>query len=131
MRTRPTAAILAGGVAKGAFEAGALQVLTAHGLTFSGIGAPSPGTLNASLHAPAIRSRRTSEAGAQLVRLWEQRATWTYAFRPSLPDALALRGLLSSRPVFDLLRSEVTPFATAALDPVSLRIVVAAINGLP
>ena len=131
MRTRPTAVILAGGVAKGAFEAGALEVLTAHGIAFSSIVATSSGALNGTLLAAAVRSRRTGEAGAQLVRLWEERATWTYAFRPSLPDALALRGLLSSRPVFDLLRSEVTPFASAALDPVSLRIVVAAINGLP
>src|SRR5437879_4895591 len=101
-RARPMAVILAGGIAKGAFEAGALEVLTARGLQIGSIVATSSGALNGALLAAGVRSGRAAEAGRRLVALWQDHASWWRIFRVSARDALGGRGLLSSEKVFEL-----------------------------
>lgn len=53
-----TALVLAGAVAKGAFQAGALQVPPPKGLGFPRVVAVSSRTLNGTYWAPAVRAGR-------------------------------------------------------------------------
>src|SRR5688572_9522505 len=87
-----TALILAGAVANGAFEAGAIDVLVKAGHSFRPIVAASSGGLNGTLFAAGIRSGKEPFAASELVRLWETSAGLTQAFNPSLRDLLAGRG---------------------------------------
>src|SRR4051812_44751881 len=64
-----TAVILAGAVAKGAFEAGALEVLAPHAeaLRITRLVGASAGSLNASVFAVGLRARAEREVAKKLV----------------------------------------------------------------
>ena len=125
-----TAVVLAGGVAKGAFEAGALDVLIERGVRPSQIVGASSGALNAAMLAAGVRARRARDATQRLVELWRDEASFMRFVHLSLRDLVEGSGLSDSKDVLALLREEVPRIATAALDPVQLRIVVAALEGV-
>jgi NTE family protein len=75
-RRRTVAVILAGAVAKGAFEAGALEVLASIDAQVVRIVAASSGALNGVVYAAAVRGRRERAGASELIELWRDRATW-------------------------------------------------------
>ena len=125
-----TAVVLAGGVAKGAFEAGALDALIERGVRLSQVVGASSGALNATLLAAGIRAGRARDATRRLVELWRDDARWMRFLHVSLRDLFARTGVSDSKDILQLLREEVPRIATAAVSPVRLRIVVAALQGV-
>ena len=125
-----TAVVLAGGVAKGAFEAGALDVLAEAGIDISQVVGASSGALNAAMLAGGIRAGRVASRTQRLMELWRDDAGWMKVFHFSLHDLVTRTGLSDSREILALLRREVPRIATAAVNPVRLRIVVAALRGV-
>jgi NTE family protein len=131
MKANPrTAIVLSGGVAKGAFEAGALEVLIDHGLRVSQVVGTSSGALNATMLAGAVRSGRERDAIKRLVTLWREDATWMHILHVTVREALEGRGLSDSKRILQLMRDELPPVLTAALHPVRLRIIVASLRGV-
>jgi NTE family protein len=128
-RNRKTALILAGGVAKGAFEAGALRIVAGLGLPISQIVGASSGALNAAIFAAGIRASREADAAERLAQLWQDDADWMHIFHFSLKNALEGYSLSDSTRVLQLLRSELPQIATAARKTVGLRIVVGVVRG--
>lgn len=103
MRLMPTALILAGAVAKGAFEAGVLSVLASKNVDITSIVATSAGALNGAIYAAGLRFERAREAADVIRQLWEEEARWSRIVRPSLSAMLRGRGLSSTRALQALL----------------------------
>jgi NTE family protein len=127
--TKSIALVLAGGVAKGAFEAGALDVLTTAPVRIKRIVAASSGALNATLLGASIRQGDARAGAARLAELWSQRASWTEFFDFSIGDLIAGRAVSSANRVMGLLREQVHALLTTGKNPISLRFVTAAIEG--
>jgi len=125
-----TALVLSGAVAKGAFEAGVLQVLTRQRLPIVSIVGASAGALNGALLAAGIRAGRAVEAADLLARLWDDRGTWANAVDLSARDILGGRGVSTSDKLGQLLRTSIEPFVGGA-HPIDLRIVLTAAGGDP
>lgn len=133
----PNALILAGAVAKGAFEAGALSVLATRGLQMHRIVSASAGSLNAVVYAAGVRVGRAKEAADSLVDLWSDYATWDHVFAPSLSGLLSGRGLSKTDKVRDLLERQLSrwlddpasPQDPSQRVPIELRIAVTLANG--
>jgi NTE family protein len=134
-RVMATALILAGAVAKGAFEAGALSVIAEQKFEIASLVATSAGALNATLYAAGLRYRRASLGAQVLHDLWRDKATWTGIVRPSLRGIFGGRGLSSAAGLEAVLSdglSRVVPSKLSELrDPaaVSLTLVATALNG--
>ncbi len=124
LRRRPgDALVLAGGVAKGAFAAGAVLALAQHlPLRVRRIVATSSGALSAVFLASAIRDGRDlAVAGAELTAIWRERATVAGTFAWS-PLGIAQRvGLSTNAKIVDLLRQYVRP--ARGRRPIDLRLV--------
>jgi NTE family protein len=131
MSTTPTALVLSGAVAKGAFEAGAIDVIAQHGIDVRRVVATSAGALNGSLLAAGIRAGRAEDAARMLIEHWLQRGTWGNAVELSLRDVACGRGLSTSGKLARLLRRSVEAFVPGAQRPISLTLVVAALRGDP
>ena len=117
------ALILAGGVAKGAFIAGAVLALAQTvPLRVRRIVATSSGALSAVLLAAAIRDGRgLGVAGAELAAIWREKATVAGAFDVS-PGGIASRtGFSTSAKLLALLRQYVRPARRRY--PIELRLV--------
>jgi predicted acylesterase/phospholipase RssA len=130
------ALVLAGGVAKGAFTAGALSVLSdpatkAHlGLDVARIVGASSGALNGVFYAAAIRSGTEAFAGQRLAQVWLDDATLRGAFDLSLRDLLGGTGLSTDSKLLALLRGHVLP-SPGGLQPIELRLVITNADGEP
>jgi NTE family protein len=126
----PTAVVLAGAVANGAFEAGALEVLAAQGTPVTRVLGTSSGALNAALFARFLLAGDPRAGAAALVHLWTTQATWWRVLRPSLRGIATLTGLSGQGGVLGLLRAHVQPVPEPRGD-VELSIVVTALKGRP
>lgn len=126
----PTALVLSGAVAKGAFEAGVLQVLARHRLPIVSIVGASAGALNGALFAAGIHAGRTVDAADLLARMWDERGTWGHAVDLSARDIARGRGASTSDKLRRLLRTSIETFAPGTR-PIDLRIVVTAAAGDP
>ena len=128
---RNVAVILAGAVAKGAFEAGALKVLAGKLAATDGrivrIVAASSGALNGTLLAAAAHGGNLLEGASQLADLWVREGSLFHAFHLNLGDIFRLEGLSDQRQLLDLLSSNVKPRPSGA--DIELRIVVTALRG--
>src|SRR5580692_1758806 len=91
--SRTAAVVLGGAAVKGAFEAAALAVIAARGITVRRIVAASSGTLNAAAFASGVRGRREIEASRELVEIWEHDASLCDAIHPNLCAILKGRGI--------------------------------------
>jgi NTE family protein len=91
-----TALVLAGAVAKGAFEAGVLSVLVERGVSIDAIVATSAGALNAAVFATGVRFGNTQLATEVLAALWADKAEWRHVISPTLRGILGWQGLSTS-----------------------------------
>ena len=125
------ALILGGAVVKGAFEAGALQVLAARkSVEVRRIVAASSGALNGTAFAAGVRDRREVEMSRKLVEVWEKEASLTGTLHPSLSAILGRRGFSDQKKLLRLLRRHVRPTAISDPAPIELHIVVAPLCGV-
>jgi predicted acylesterase/phospholipase RssA len=117
------ALVLAGGVAKGAFIAGAVLALAqSTPLRVRRIVATSSGALSAVFVASAIRDGRDlTVAGAELVALWREKATVAGAFDWSAGGIARRTGLSTSAKLLALMRQYVRP--ARGRRPIELRLV--------
>ncbi|HEY0467691.1 MAG TPA: patatin-like phospholipase family protein [Polyangiaceae bacterium] len=127
-----TALVLAGAVAKGAFEAGVLSVLAERGERISMLVATSAGSLNAALYATGVRFGREKRAAEVLQQLWAEQADWRHIVDFSLLDALGGRGLSSTAALQAIVERGMDSVAESA-EPafeVSVRLVTTVLGGL-
>ena len=126
--TNNMAVVLAGAVANGAFEAGALEVLAERGYPITRILGTSSGALNATLFSRYTLAGDQRAGAAALVTLWRTDATWWRVFRPSLTGIVTLTGFSTQEGLLSILRKNVQPVPVAAAD-VELCVVVTALRG--
>lgn len=126
-----TALVLAGAVAKGAFEAGVLSVLAERGERISMLVATSAGSLNAAVYATGVRFGREKRAAEVLQQLWVEQADWKHIVDFSFLDALGGRGLLSTAALQGIVERGMNSVAESA-EPafeVSARLVTTVLRG--
>jgi NTE family protein len=121
--------ILAGAVAKGAFEAGALQIFAESDVRVARIVAASSGALNGVAYASAVRGRREREGAAELVALWRDRAAWSDIVHVDLHALVRREGVSDLSHVRAILRRAVRPVEIADRAEVELRIILAPLDG--
>jgi predicted acylesterase/phospholipase RssA len=129
------ALVLAGAVAKGAFTAGALSVLSEPetqarlGIDVSRVVGASSGALNGVYYAAEIHAGREAYAGQRLAEMWIEDASLRGAFHISLGDIVRRLGFSSHEEIFELLRREIHP--TPARRAVQLRVIITNSAGEP
>ncbi len=129
----PTALVLAGAVAKGAFQAGVLEQIAQAKLSIVRIVAASAGALNAGVFAAGIRYGRIELATEILTETWVRDAHWWKFLRPSLSGVLR-GGLSSSREMATVVARALTHVVRGSTPPIAditLQLVVAALQGMP
>ncbi|MCX5748138.1 MAG: patatin-like phospholipase family protein [Proteobacteria bacterium] len=132
MRSRPRiAVVLAGAVAKGAFEAGVLQAIAETDVEIIRVVAASSGALNGTVLAAAVRSRDVVRGADMLAQLWRDRAEWNDVFHPSLADLLARRAVSDQTRIRALLKALIPPSNPADAAEINLRLLVAVLEGAP
>lgn len=132
-RGMSTALVLAGAVAKGAFEAGVLAVLAERDVRPSAIVATSAGSLNAALFATGLRFGRARQATDSLLKLWREEATWTSIVRPTLRGLVDHTGVSSTDALERIVLGGMNHIAQEPLQsaprPINLKLVTASLNG--
>ncbi len=125
-----SALILAGAVAKGAFEAGALSVLAKRAdLSIRRVVGASSGALNGAVFAAGVRTDQAVEAAAQMVEIWRDEASWRDVFTPNIKDIFQLRGAGTHGHVLGLMRSAREALRSIGTRPVELRLVLTNLTG--
>jgi NTE family protein len=128
-QTKRIAVVLAGAVAQGAFEAGAIRALVRADVEIVRIVAASSGALNGTVLASGLR-RREAIAGAEtLATLWRDHAEWNEVFHASFRDLLKRDGISDQKRLLGLLRDHVPPSQPDDPAPINLRLIVAALRG--
>lgn len=122
--------MLAGAGAKGAFEAGCLDVLARAGIGVSSVVGSSAGALNAAYYAAAIRADKEKDAASHLVDFWIEEAQWRNFIQPSIRPIIARRGFSGTTKLERLVRARLGTFVPGARREVELRIVATALAGL-
>lgn len=127
---RRIALVLGGGVTKGAFEAGALEVIAARNIAVRRIVAASSGALNAVAFASGVRTRRDLPMARTLVDVWLRDASLWGSINPNLRTILEGRGISDQKKLLALLRRHVKPTAVADPVPIELDLVLAPLRGV-
>jgi predicted acylesterase/phospholipase RssA len=119
-------------VAKGAFEAGVIEVLAQKEISVNRIVATSSGALNAIAFAAGIRTGRTKEMAAKLVDAWIKGGGWHDSLSVNPWNLLRGKGLSDRRGLLKMLNDLVSPAGGVTPEPadIEVRIIVAALNGV-
>ena len=125
------ALVLAGAVARGAFEAGVIRALVDANVRIVRIIAASSGALNGSLLASCVRAGNVKAGAAKLLEIWRDHAAWNQVFHASVHDLLVRDGISDQKLLLRLLRDNIQPAPIAHPTPINLRLVVAPLNGVP
>lgn len=130
MAKKKIAVILAGAVAKGAFEAGVLDVLAEKipdDVEIVRVVGASSGSLNATMLASGIHTGKPHEATKALTELWQKEGGILNAFHFNLGDVVAGRGLSDQKHLRRLLEEHIQP--THGQHQVELKIILAPLAG--
>jgi predicted acylesterase/phospholipase RssA len=127
--SRTAALVLAGAFVKGAFEAGALEVIASRGVTISRVVAASSGALSGVAYAAGVRARREGEAARELVRVWEEEASLWGALHPSLRAIVGRRGISDQENLLGMLRRHVRPCTRSDPAPIDFHVTLATLRG--
>jgi NTE family protein len=128
-QTKRIAVVLAGAVAKGAFEAGVIRALVRADVDIVRIVATSSGALNGTVLAAAVRAGDLVGGAERLATLWQDHAEWNEVFHTSFRDILRRDGLSDQARLLGLLRDHIAPSQPDRPRPVNLRLIVAALGG--
>lgn len=127
-----TALVLAGAVAKGAFEAGVLSVLAERGIAIDAIVATSAGALNAAVYATGVRFGNERLAAEVLLALWSDKAEWRHVVSPSLRGIFGRQGLSTTQALQRIVSDGMERVAgapSAGRHAVSLQLVTTTLRG--
>ena len=126
-----TALILAGAVAKGAFEAGVLDVLSQHleHIPIVRIVAASSGALNGSIYATGIRYGSEHLVAGRLVEMWLHDANWHNVLKVSPLDILHGVGVGTGQRLLPLMQAAVASLPIVHRKQVELELVLTALQG--
>ncbi len=126
-----SAVILAGAVAKGAFAAGVLEVLSpqVESMNITRLVGASAGALNASLFAVGLRARAEREVAKALVALWSDSANWHNVVDVNWRDIFSLTGVGTADRVLDLMLKASAGLSFASPRDVAVSLVVSALGG--
>ena len=124
------ALVLPGAVARGAFEAGVIDVLTVNDVQIDRIVATSSGAINGVVYAAALRAGIEKQVIPKLLNAWIEMGSWgnSLSFHPL--DWIRGRGLSNGDGLLKMMRNLVTPFENSLKRDVELRIIVAPLNGV-
>jgi len=122
------AVVLAGAVAKGAYEAGVLHELVRANVKIVRIVAASSGALNGTMLAASVRARNLEAGMDRLVELWRDAAGWTDVFSPKLRLLRTIQGVSDNAKVLALLRSQIAPIPVG--EEINLRLLTAPLAGI-
>jgi len=118
-------------VAKGAYEAGVLDVIASRDdIQVTRIVAASAGALNAAYFAYAIRNGTERDGARTLIELWRNHASFSDVFSWQLSTTVDGTGLSSTEKLRELLRSRITSGRISGARPISLRILVSPLDGI-
>ncbi len=128
---RKTALILAGAAAKGAFEAGVLEVLSEHleRIPIVRIVAASAGALNGAVYAAGVRHGSEHLVAARLAELWQHDASWHNMLKVSPLDILHGVGIGTGNRLLPLLQRVVEELPLVRRRPIELHLVLTALEG--
>jgi NTE family protein len=131
-QTQPqTSLILAGGVVKAAFGAGAIRTLIDRGVVPTHVVAASSGALNGILIAAAIRAGTERDAAERLEQLWIEHGNVRGGIDLSLATLLHRQGIATTEKLVELMRSEVEPVAALPkVRDVTFTVVITSFNGV-
>jgi len=126
-----TALILAGAVAKGAFEAGVLEVLSEHlaRIPIVRIVAASSGALNGAVYATGIRYGSEHLVARRLIELWMHDANWHNVLKVSPLDILHRVGVGTADRLLPLLEDAVDDLPLVQRRPIDLELVLTVLKG--
>lgn len=124
------ALVLPGAVARGAYEAGVIDVLVEQDLKIDRIVATSSGALNGLALAAGIRAGNSREMVDLLIKSWVDRGNWQGSLTISPWAFLRGRGLSSHQNLLDMMHDLVKPCTTAIKHDVELRIIITPLNGI-
>jgi predicted acylesterase/phospholipase RssA len=126
---RTIALVLAGAMAQGGFEVGAIRALARTDVHITRIVAASAGALNGTALAAALRRRDPIAGGEVLAELWRDHARWNEVFHASFRDLFQREGLSDQKRLVELLREHIPPSQPVDPAPINLRLIVAALRG--
>ena len=125
-----SALILAGAVAKGAYEAGVIGVLAERKVPITRIIATSSGALNAVAYAAGIRAGHEEGAAKMLSSAWLDQGSWYDSLHFTPAALLTGKGFSDNRGLLKMLHALVTPCTGPIRNEIDLRIVVAPLHGI-
>ena len=124
------ALVLPGAVARGAFEAGVIQILVQENLQINRIVTTSSGALNGITLAYGIRFGREKEMAEKLVNMWIERGSWHGAMSFNPFHLFNIRGLSDSDRILKMMRDIIEPSETPPVSEVELCIIICPLNGV-
>ncbi len=124
------ALVLPGAVARGAYEAGVIEVLASSDIKIDRIVATSSGALNGLAYAAGIRGGCEREMAEKLAKSWIKNGSWENSLNLNLWGLLRGRGLSSRQGLMTLMTDMVKPCTAAVKNPVEFRVIVTPLNGV-
>ena len=124
------ALVLPGAVARGAYEAGVIEVLADQELQIDRIVATSSGALNGLAYAVGIRSGREKEMAKKLASFWIEKGSWQNSLNVRLWAFIRGRGLSDSSNLLKMMREMIKPCELTKKKDIELRIIVTPLNGV-
>ncbi len=129
-KTPGRALILPGAVAKGAYEAGVINVIAEKGIQIDRLIATSSGSLNAVAYAAGIRIGKEKLAAKNLVDAWVEFGGWHDSFHFNPLHWFSGKGLSDQSGLLKLLHKLVLPAGDRGVKDFELRIIVASLDGI-
>ncbi len=124
------ALVLPGAVARGAYEAGVIEVLSEQKIQIDRIVATSSGALNGLSYAVGIRSGRETKMAKKLIDSWIAKGGWHESLNISFWSLLRGKGLSNKDSLIKLMREMIQPCTSQNKKDVELRIIVTPLNGV-
>ena len=124
------ALVLPGAVARGAYEAGVIEVLAENDIKIDRIVATSSGALNGLAYAAGIRAGREKEMAKRLTASWVKDGSWQNSLNINLWGLIRGRGLSTRAGVLKMMREMVKPCDSEIKYPVEFRVIVTPLDGI-
>ena len=124
------ALVLPGAVARGAYEAGVIEVLADREIKIDRIVATSSGALNGLAYAVGIRSGREKEMAKELAAFWIENGSWQNSLNISLWSLIKGRGLSNRSNLLRLMHEMIKPCEGTIKKHVELRVIITPLNGV-